>query len=764
MNEKGDLVIAGSGAGPAFIQNGALQDTLGSLIDGFVLKLDTAGQVIWGSYFGTAFTEWPDRIDVRENEFIIAGHTNGGTYFSKSNHQKTFGGGTRDIFIIRIVENQIVLHANTSVAYCPGSSFKIPIEILDSVGYNNQIVIQLVDSSGTYTTLIGSKVSNQLVRDSIPCTIPSNMAAGSYRVKYTSTAPAQTFWLESELRINHSPSRNFVRQLSPKYCSTDSVLLESDNPAEFNFTWYKDGAIFNTDTNSVLLDTSGTYWVKISESNGCIRESSHVSILFEYPRAAVDWNKDSLQCRNTFVLNVQDNSDTIYSYTRNWLWNGTVVDTALNYVQSSADTGNGVLTLRIETANGCSDSTVLHFTVFPEPIPSWTISDTIFCLNNQFLSIKRNQDSSWDSAQIYFGDGVSSPAINAVHSYQYSGAFDMVYKVIDAHGCQDSIIQVMLIHPSPAAEFVLYDSILCDRKSPVQFLNKSTGFTQSSWDFGDSSFSQIQDPNKAYQVGTYLVSLVASNMDNCSDTFRKQLTIHQTESAQVTPASAQFCAGDSVQVQVNCTNAQGLFWMMNNQLLDTACTIWVKDSMERTLIRLGSNYCPDTLQLKYGLFPQVAVPQVTRTNDTLRSSGSYFGYQWFKDGQMITGATGNELVITQNGTYKLDVNDSNGCKSPSSSMQIQNVGFEEIHMGSIHVYPNPASHSFDIVWEATENQIHQFYVYNPLGQEVYHLASPEGNGLQVDVTNWNDGVYTICIMTRSGEMFSQMVVVQHGCK
>jgi len=36
--------------------------------------------------------------------------------------------------------------------------------------------------------------------------------------------------------------------------------------------------------------------------------------------------------------------------------------------------------------------------------------------------------------------------------------------------------------------------------------------------------------------------------------------------------------------------------------------------------------------------------------------------------------------------------------------------------------------------------------------------------LQVDVTNWNDGVYTICIMTRSGEMFSQMVVVQHGCK
>ena len=49
--------------------------------------------------------------------------------------------------------------------------------------------------------------------------------------------------------------------------------------------------------------------------------------------------------------------------------------------------------------------------------------------------------------------------------------------------------------------------------------NQSAGANAYSWDFGNGETSTQENPQVTYQQdGTYIIRLVASNEDNCTDT------------------------------------------------------------------------------------------------------------------------------------------------------------------------------------------------------------------------------------------------------
>lgn len=756
------LVLVGSGMPPGFITNGVFQDTVHWINDGLFLVMDTSGQILWGSYYGLSQNEAARWVDYKDNNFIVAGETTGSPFFqNKSNHQPSYGGGYQDVYIMHILENRLKLDLDLNASYCPGSSMKVAFSILDSVGSNNSVIIQIGNQNGTTFSLLGNKFSNQVGRDSVLITIPTSLGAGEYPLRYILNSPPDTIYPDKKIKISASPNAGFTSSFQPYYCEQDTVVLASNNPSNYSFAWYRDGVPLNTLTDSLLVDTSGTYKVIVTGTNGCKRVSSNQVIRFEYPRAALNWNLDSQQCNNAVSINVRDNSDTNYTYSREWSWNGVAEDTAMNYIRSSADTGMSELRLRIETPNGCVDSIGIHFTVFPKPVLQWTISDTSFCLNDQSLSIQRNEDTTWQLAEINLGDSTVTNAISTVHNYSAAGVYNVKYSVIDEHTCTDTISRSITIYSVPQAQFTTSDSLLCDKRSPFQFVDQSLGANQFYWDLGDSTTSQVQSPTKAYQPGTYLVTLVAFNGNNCSDTFAQALTVHQTESAQITPSSAWFCLGDSIQVQANCTNARGLIWLVQGQAYDTTCRIWVKDSVERTLIRIGSNYCQDTVKVSYSLFPEIPIPLIQRSGDTLRCLGTYSSYQWYKDGQLLNSANGPEYVLTQNGSFYLVVSDSNGCEALSSQMSIQNVGFERLEEVVIRVYPNPASKSLDMDWETSVEEIQELQIYTALGQVVYQAVEPRDKHLHVDVTHWKNGIYTLSLVTDSGNVYSRLIVIQH---
>lgn len=78
---------------------------------------------------------------------------------------------------------------------------------------------------------------------------------------------------------------------------------------------------------------------------------------------------------------------------------------------------------------------------------------------------------------------------------------------------------VLTIHPAPVAAFSVNQTTVYLPNSPVVITNQSTGAGAYEWDFGDGSYTSLVNPQYQYaQVGTYTITLIATNSFGCDDT------------------------------------------------------------------------------------------------------------------------------------------------------------------------------------------------------------------------------------------------------
>jgi subtilisin family serine protease len=80
----------------------------------------------------------------------------------------------------------------------------------------------------------------------------------------------------------------------------------------------------------------------------------------------------------------------------------------------------------------------------------------------------------------------------------------------------------------------------------------------------------------------------------------------------------------------------------------------------------------------------------------------------------------------------------------------------------LNLFPNPADELLTIVYETPDNEPYDFRIYNALGQLVFQTQDiPNSFGvksLEVDVSNWPDGLYAVSIQ-RGEEQFSRKLIV-----
>lgn len=115
-----------------------------------------------------------------------------------------------------------------------------------------------------------------------------------------------------------------------------------------------------------------------------------------------------------------------------------------------------------------------------------------------------------------------------------------------------------------------------------------------------------------------------------------------------------------------------------------------------TVMVSDNNGCVARDTIIVRVMPTPAVPAITRSIDTLICIVPAVKYQWYVDGQPITGATGQRYLFQQTvGTkfYRVETTDQNGCRASSNTIQITIlVGVEEeIAAGGLSVYPIPAN-------------------------------------------------------------------------
>ena len=88
-----------------------------------------------------------------------------------------------------------------------------------------------------------------------------------------------------------------------------------------------------------------------------------------------------------------------------------------------------------------------------------------------------------------------------------------------------------------------------------------------------------------------------------------------------------------------------------------------------------------------------AEPSISKSGDSiLTASPAGFDYQWYRNGQPLSGETGRTLKLTQPGDYEVEL--INGrCRKISDELNIQNIGLDDFRTPStlFSVYPNPVT-------------------------------------------------------------------------
>ena len=160
----------------------------------------------------------------------------------------------------------------------------------------------------------------------------------------------------------------------------------------------------------------------------------------------------------------------------------------------------------------------------------------------------------------------------------------------------------------------------------------------------------------------------------------------------------------------------------------------------------------------------LTVAQIAGTDDVLlewvEPEGNLthlLGYNVYRGEVMIAYLlleTNYQDINVPAGSYSYDVTavyDYN-CESDPISGSITTVGIENGNSTSIRIYPNPSNNYVNVVGE----NIQTIAIYNSLGQIITVLNYTSG---QVDVSNFNSGVYIFNITTSNGQVFKERVVV-----
>lgn len=221
-----------------------------------------------------------------------------------------------------------------------------------------------------------------------------------------------------------------------------------------------------------------------------------------------------------------------------WLWDfgDGNTSTLQNPVHNYTTTGSFTVTLTVtDTIVGCSDVSTQAVSV-SIPNASFSGAPLFGCapITSNFTDNSTSSGSTVTSWLWDFGDGQTSTAQNAVHSYLNPGVYTVSLTVTDANGCTDTQTQPNYVQAiGPDVNFGADTTEACTSLT-VNFTDSTifgAPITSWTWDFGDGNTSNLQNPTHTYSTtGSFDVSLTVTDIDGCSRTFTRPgyITIHGT--------------------------------------------------------------------------------------------------------------------------------------------------------------------------------------------------------------------------------------------
>lgn len=370
--------------------------------------------------------------------------------------------------------------------------------------------------------------------------------SGTYTVNLTVTTNSGcTDVTSQQVTVNAPPVARFNANNScEKELTTFNDLSTTPQGIIVSWNWnFGDGTTSTSKSPVHQYNSYGSYPVEleVTSSLGCTNRYRDTIDVYRAPEPQISLNGG---CLNVPVT-IADISDTISTGTVSWLWDfgdGATDSTSSATTHQYATAGTYTVTLTAVNANGCRTTT--SQVVAMDPIPNADFAGGPGCedVPTQFTNTSTVTQGTIASYQWLFGDSTVSTSQNPSHTFTEPGTYNVTLIVGSSLGCYDTIVQQVVIYPSPVSNFTFNQAAGCGPLL-INFYDSSYvsigNVIAWNWDFGDGSANDsTQNPSHTYYAsGSYPVILTVTSSNGCvhTNTINNAITIYPSPQAAFEP-------------------------------------------------------------------------------------------------------------------------------------------------------------------------------------------------------------------------------------
>jgi PKD repeat protein len=596
---------------------------------------------------------------------------------------------------------------------------------------------------------------------------------GNYTVVATAINNCGQTSATQQINVVLSPVANF--SATPLTGCTDLTVQfnneSSSNTTSWNWSFPGGNPSTSTLTNPVVVyNQQGAYSVTLIAGNSAgqstITKNNYINPLSSPTTGfTIDVNGPNVIVTNTgsgatsTEWQIQDNGFQSFS------------GNSISYTFSS----NGTFSIRQINTNNCGSNNLEQFvTINAYPIANFIGNASGNCAPLQIAF--NNTSLNGTSFQWTFENGNpgQSNEENPTVTFAEAGQFTISLTATNQYGTNTST-QLITISGAPQPEFTFITNSL-----NVNFANMtiSSGNTNYSWNFGDGATSSETNPSHTYSTeGTYEVTLTVTN--ECGTSTVTQTVVVDNRAPVVSFSSSQQsgCAPFEVQFTDNSTNdPTNWFWEFEGGSPATSTEknpliIYENEGIFDVTLTVTNSFGTSTVIFQnyitvYG--PPEASFEYTLINGqiiTTYNGNNVSSYNWdFGDGTRRTEQS-PIYNYTVSGNYTITLIVENPCGSDTINTEVEVIISDTQNPeigGFIKVAPNPASESFNLIFEKMAGKHFTTEILNVNGitlNKSNHTISSESDIKTFEVISYPPGTYILKIVNKEGISLLKKIVI-----